>query len=125
MKKILIPILLMSLLFYGLVYALGPAPSPFEKIKEYAMRASPDKGGNYVLEIQVNINDTRDWFAFGYLPQHKVICFGYSQEGALFYEEDTRRFFAWYKGIMIEIDEKTATETAYRWFRLMVKKHLV
>ena len=116
MKKC-IPVLVL----FGLLAALAFAteiPAPFGKVKEIALKATPDHRGNFMATFAINKNGEETVYLMGYLSQQKIIGIGTSRDGIIYeYNEEscecTAYVFAGLQVMRVKIDKQVAIDRSF------------
>jgi len=122
--KKLLTIVICVLLWVGLAWG----EAPFDKAKEFALKATPDANGSYILRFNINEDGFETTYLLGYLSKWKVIGVGVikGSEVCVFqYEEETQEYSVFYNGMVMIVDKAKVIEGALIVFRELVKKNLL
>jgi nitrate reductase NapE component len=104
--------------------ALAEAPAPFEKAKGYALSATPDSDGNYLLVIERNREGNLIKYVLAYLPRYKIIGVGEVGDFGICifqYQEDTGEFSIFYNGYIVSAPDEKIIDAAFKVFHDLVE----
>lgn len=126
---IIIPLILFLIL--PVSFSQENVPAPFGKIKEFVLKAKPDKDGHYFVEFKVNRDGSEVTYFMAYLKDG-IIGIGELFEGQLLvieYHEKLGKFalFRFQYGISsrVEITPEYACGEAYKIFKKFISEQIV